>query len=284
MVTVPGTSANPVGIRSTPSRATGDTFDTSGTRSRGTRPRRSSRRFDSRSRPAAPYKEIVRLLDDYRVNALPVVDENGVLIGIVTQTDLLLKEEFADENGGRRRIRHRRHGWERTKAKGLVARDVMASPVITTTPEASLARVARMLHDHGVKQVPVTDPQGKVVGIVSRRDLLRVFLRTDEEIRREVVEEIVVRTLWLDRSILRVAVSERVVTLQGQLDQRSLAEWLVELVEKVDGVVGVDDRLSYRIDDRAIHPELMLTEWGVFAPGARSIAGGPAQEPARSGN
>ncbi len=230
MVTVPGTSANPVGIRSTPSRATGDTFDTSGTRSRGTRPRRSSRRFDSRSRPAAPYK------------------------------------------------------WERTKAKGLVARDVMASPVITTTPEASLARVARMLHDHGVKQVPVTDPQGKVVGIVSRRDLLRVFLRTDEEIRREVVEEIVVRTLWLDRSILRVAVSERVVTLQGQLDQRSLAEWLVELVEKVDGVVGVDDRLSYRIDDRAIHPELMLTEWGVFAPGARSIAGGPAQEPARSGN
>ena len=118
------------------------------------------------------------------MNALPVVDENGVLIGIITQTDLLLKEEFADEKGGRRRIRHRRHGWERTKAKGLVARDVMASPVITTTPEASLARVARMLHDHGVKQVPVTDPQGKVVGIVSRRDLLRVFLRTDEEIRR----------------------------------------------------------------------------------------------------
>ncbi len=120
----------------------------------------------------APYKEIVRLLDQYRVNSLPVVDERDVLIGIVTQTDLLLKEEFADENGGRRLIRHRRHGWERTKAKGLVARDVMASPVITTTPDASLARVARMLHDHGVKQVPVTDPQGKVVGIVSRRDLL----------------------------------------------------------------------------------------------------------------
>jgi CBS domain-containing protein len=235
-------------------------------------------------RETAPYKEIVRLLDVHRVNALPVVDERGVLIGIVTQSDLLLKEEFADDNCERRRIRHRRHRRERTKAKGLVARDVMASPVITTTPEASLAHVARMLHDHGVKQVPVTDPQGKVVGIVSRRDLLRVFLRTDDEIRREVVEQIVVRTLWLDRSTVRVAVSEGVVTLQGQLDQRSLAEWLVELVEKVDGVVGVDDRLSHRIDDQAIHSELMLTEWGVFAPGARSIAGGRAREPAGSAN
>jgi osmotically-inducible protein OsmY len=128
--------------------------------------------------------------------------------------------------------------------------------------------------------VPVTNPQGKVVGIVSRRDLLRVFLRTDEAIRREVVDVIVVRTLWLDRAAVRVTVREGVVTLEGQLEQRSLAEWLVELVGRVEGVVGIDDRLTSRIDDTAIRPDDLLTQWGVYAPGIRPITRRSPRDPA----
>jgi CBS domain-containing protein len=218
----------------------------------------------------APYKEIIRLLDEYRVNALPVVDGVNHLVGIVSEADLLLKEEFLGQ-GEAHVVGRRRRRIERAKAKGLVARDVMSSPVVTTTPDADLTGLARVLHDHNVKQVPVTSPQGRVVGIVSRRDLLRIFLRKDEEIRREVVEDIITRTLWLDRSTIVVDVREGVVRLQGQAEQRSVAEWLVELVERVEGVVGVDDRLSWRIDDRAIHPDLLVTHWGIYAPGARPL-------------
>jgi CBS domain-containing protein len=216
----------------------------------------------------APYKEIVRLLDEYRVNALPVVDGDGVLVGIVSEADLLLKEEFSGRDAPRHVLASGHRRVERAKAKGQVARDVMTSPVVTATPDEVLVKLARVLHDHNVKQVPVTSPDGHVVGIVSRRDLLRVFLRTDEEIRQEIVDEVITRTLWLDRSSIRVTVAEGVVTVEGQVEHRSLAEWLVELVAKVDGVVGVDSHLSFCLDDRAIRPGFLLLPWGVHAPDA----------------
>ncbi len=227
----------------------------------------------------APYKEIVRLLDQHCVNALPVVDENDVLVGIVSEADLLLKEEFSDEEAGFGVLGLRRRRLERAKARGLTARDVMTSPVVTSWPDADLAGLARLLHQHNVKQVPITSPEGKVIGIVSRRDLLRVFLRTDVEIRQEILDEIVTRTLWLDPSEIPVAVSDGVVTLEGQVEQRSLAEWLVELVENVDGVVGVENRMTFRVDDQAIRPEFLLSHWAIYAPGARSLGQRGPREP-----
>lgn len=222
-------------------------------------------------RETAPYKEVVRLLDEHRVNALPVVDGHGSLVGIVSEADLLLKEEFSLAEDEPRVLEGRRRRHQRAKARGLVAGDVMSAPVVTASPQTGLAQAARILHDHNVKQVPVTTPDGKVAGIVSRRDLLRVFLRSDEDIEKEILDEIVTRTLWMERSAIEVSVAEGVVTLKGHVDHRSLAEWLVELVEKVDGVVGVQSELAYLVDDVAIRAGAFVTPWSVYAPGSRPL-------------
>jgi CBS-domain-containing membrane protein len=222
-------------------------------------------------RETAPYKEVVRLLDEYRVNALPVVDEKGVLVGIVSEADLLLKEEFSPDRAETHLLDGPRRRHDKAKARGLLAADVMTGPVVSVQPDAGLAETARLLHDRNVKQVPVTTPDGKVAGIVSRRDLLRVFLRSDEDIEKEILDEIVTRTLWMERSAIQVTVADGVVTLQGHVDQRSLAEWLVELVEKVDGVVAVQSELGYLVDDVAIRAGAFVTPWSVYAPGSRPL-------------
>jgi CBS domain-containing protein len=211
-----------------------------------------------------PFKEIVRLLEEHRVNALPVLDGREVLVGIVSEADLLLKEEFTEQPGRTRRLGKRRKA-DRTKADGLVARDVMSCPVVTVGPEATIGETARLMHEHNVKQLPVTHSDRTLAGIVSRGDLLKVFLRHDVDIRDEIVSDIVTRTLWLDPAPIGVTVRQGVVTLEGQLEQRSLADWMVELVKKVDGVVGVRSRLTWALDDRRATTRVM-SPWGPFRP------------------
>ena len=192
-----------------------------------------------------PYKEIVRLLDHHSLNAVPVVTGDDVLIGVISEADLLLKEEFASDRIEPTLVEGRRRRAERAKARALTARELMTSPVVTVDANAALSDVARILRDRHVKQVPVTTRDVRVLGMVSRRDILRVFLRPDSEIRTEVEEEIVSRTLWMDRSSIRVSVSDGMVTLRGHVEQRSLADRLVELVERLEGVVGVINLLQY---------------------------------------
>jgi CBS domain-containing protein len=204
-------------------------------------------------REDAPFKEIVRQLDGYRVSALPVVDRDGRLVGIVSEADLLLKEER--DADGERPFEGRRRRLERYKAEGISARELMTSPVVSIRPQAAIGEAARVMHARGVKRLPVVDQDGRVVGIVSRRDLLHVFLRPDDEIRRDVVHGVIEETLWIDPATIRVTVTDGVVALLGEVERRSVAEILVRLVIGVDGVVGVEDRLSYRFDDRDLRPE-----------------------------
>jgi CBS domain-containing protein len=215
---------------------------------------------------SAPFKEIVGLMDEYRVSALPVVNDEGRISGIVSEGDLLLKEELAAGDG--RVFEGRRARRDRTKARGLTAADVMTSPVITIGPGATLAQAARLMHHNRVKRLPVVDPGGKILGIVSRADLLKVFLRPDEEIRRDVVDGLIRRTLLLDQTRVGVGVSEGVVTLEGQMERASLVPVLVGLVRGVDGVVGVNDRLTFEVDDVTRQADV-VTPWGVYAPSLR---------------
>lgn len=209
-------------------------------------------------REDAPFRQIVRLLDEYRISALPVVDASDRLVGIVSEADLLLKEGRDDRDLAEPRrsptFESRRHRIERLKADGTVARDLMTSPVITVGIDATVADAARLMHRHGVKRLPVRGREGQVLGIVSRRDLLRVFLRSDQEIREEILREAMERTLWIDRYAIVVDVRDGVVTLRGELDRRSLCSMLVTLVRRVDGVVDVRDMLTYRFDDSAERP------------------------------
>jgi len=147
----------------------------------------------------------------------------------------------------------RRRRLERNKADGLVASQIMSRPAITICPDAPLAEAARLMHREGVKRLPVVDAEERLVGIVSRADLLRVFLRSDEEICRKVTREVIERTLWIDPPTIEVLVHEGVVILQGVAERKSLIPIILEFVKQVDGVIGVESHLSYDIDDE-IHP------------------------------
>jgi CBS domain-containing protein len=198
-----------------------------------------------------PFTEITRLLTDCCISAVPVLDPDGRVVGVVSEADLLLKEEYPEGlQGWLLEGRHRRA--TRVKAAGATAVELMTAPAITIGPDASVAEAARLLHRHRIKRLPVLDPAGPLLGIVSRADLLKVFLRSDAQIAQEVRQDVLRRALWVDPDTVGVEVDDGVVTLTGRLERRSLIPIAVRLVHGVDGVVEVVDRLGFELDDRMI--------------------------------
>jgi CBS-domain-containing membrane protein len=211
----------------------------------------------------APFKEVVRLMQEHRVSALPVVDDDDVLVGIVSEGDLILREDPGLVGGGHL-FESRHRAADRAKAAGKLAHELMTTPVISVAPDASLGEAARRMHRNEVKRLPVVDAEGRLVGIVSRADLLRGFLRDDAEIAKEIREDVIRRTLWIDPDTIRVVVREGIVTLQGQVERRSLLPIVERLVASIEGVVAVNDSLSYAADDTS--PGEMPTPWTALAP------------------
>jgi CBS domain-containing protein len=202
----------------------------------------------------APFVELVRLLAVHKVSALPVVDGDGRVIGIVSEADLLRKEEYQDDQDGPHLLERHRRRIARAKAAGHTAVDVMSAPVVTVSPEASVPVAARLLARHGIKRLPVVDDAGRLVGIVSRADLLRLFLRDDEAIRREIAEQVLFQALWIDPLTVRVTVNDGIVTLAGQLERKSLIPMVVHLTRMVPGVVDVVSQLTFELDDDRLEP------------------------------
>lgn len=214
---------------------------------------------------AAPFKEIVEKLAKYGISALPVIEPAGGVVGVISEADLMLKEERTPEMT-RSPFEGRRRRRERTKMWGKVAAELMTSPAVTIGPEVSVADAARLMHEKQVKRLPVVDENGALVGIVSRRDVLRVFLRPDEEIRDEIIRRVIRGILWLDPRAVHVQVRRGVVTLEGEVKRRGIIPLITELVEGVEGVVAVEVRLGFRIDDTKIRVEGM-DPWGVLEYG-----------------
>ena len=200
----------------------------------------------------ASFKEIAATMDEHRVSALPVLDAEGRVAGIVSEADLLLKEEFPEGPAGGRLFQGRRQREERAKAAGATAAELMTAPAVTIGPDATVTEAARLLHRHGIKRLPVVDPAGPLLGIVSRADLLKVFLRADAEIAQEVRQEVLMRAMWVNPDTVTVTVHDGMVTLGGQLERRSLIPITVSLVHGLDGVVDVVDRLTFEVDDSPI--------------------------------
>ncbi|HET9410818.1 MAG TPA: CBS domain-containing protein [Candidatus Dormibacteraeota bacterium] len=198
--------------------------------------------------PQTPFKLLVRLIEENRVSAIPIVDGHGVPIGIVSETDLLLKESRGEPDGGRDLVPSRRRRELRAKADGVLASDLMTSPPISVPATIGLAQAARLMQERNVRRLVVVDERGKIAGIVTRSDLLQVFLRGDEELRQEITG-VLLPALMLEAAEMRVDVRWNVVTLAGELDRRSDVEILTRMVAELDGVVGVVDRLSFRWDD-----------------------------------
>jgi CBS-domain-containing membrane protein len=197
--------------------------------------------------PQTPFKLLVRLLDENRIRAVPIVDLRGMPLGVVSETDLLLKERHGAFDPGVLNLRRNRR--EQAKADGLVASDLMTAPAITVSTSTSLAEAARTMHDRNVRRLVVVDERGRIAGIVTRSDLLQVFLRSDEDLREDIVAKVIPAILVAEAASVDVDVRSNVVTLAGEVDRRSDAEILTRVTREMDGVVGVVSQLTYRWDD-----------------------------------
>jgi CBS domain-containing protein len=194
-------------------------------------------------RESAEYKDIVWVLRELHVSAFPVLDEADHLVGVVSEADLLLKEVGQEALGGYL-ISSGRRG-ERAKAAGVTAAELMTSPAVTIGPDDSLADAARLMHDRHVKRLPVVDQTGRLVGIVSRVDLLSVFDRPDSQIRAAVLEDIIAGDFALDPDAFDVQVTSGIVTITGQVETQALAQHLLGALRHAEGVVGVRSRLRF---------------------------------------
>ena len=198
-----------------------------------------------------PLKDVASMLAERRISGLPVVGDQRNVLGVVSEADILVKELGPEPRHGGLL------GWlleggraDEGKLAARTAGEAMSSPAITIRAEKQVSEAARLMMENGIKRLPIVDADGRLVGIVTRSDLVRAFARTDAEIEREIREEIVTRTLWIDDKKVDIRVEQGDVTLSGQLERRSDAELLPQFVERVPGVVSVTSTLTWDWDDR----------------------------------
>jgi CBS domain-containing protein len=199
-----------------------------------------------------PYRDIVDILAGRRISAAPVVDTFGRVLGVVSEADLLHKVEKVDARSTKHLFEGRRRRRARVKADARCAGDLMTAPAVTTYADTSIAAAARLMEAEQVRRVPVVDDLGRLVGIVTRGDLLRVHLRPDEDIRRDIVEDVLGRILLADDGRVGVEVRDGIAQLTGRLDSRSSVAVALRLAQSVPGVVAVVDELSYDRDDSLV--------------------------------
>ncbi|CBG68204.1 putative CBS domain protein [Streptomyces scabiei 87.22] len=193
-----------------------------------------------------PFKDIVRAMTDRQVSAVPVVEGDGRVVGVVSEADLLPKEEFRDRD--LTRAEQLRRMSDLAKAGAVTAEEVMSAPAIVAHPDVTLAQAARIMAVNRVKRLPVIDDEGRLLGVVSRGDLLKVFLRSDEDIEEEVRRTVVAYLFPALSHTIHVTVQDGVVTLRGRVRDPTLG-WVAErLVRAVEGVVDVHARLG-ELDD-----------------------------------
>ncbi|HEX8869655.1 MAG TPA: CBS domain-containing protein, partial [Lentzea sp.] len=186
---------------------------------------------------------------DNKISAVPVLD-GGYPVGVVSEADLVPKEEFrggTEEAPGLFAGHATKHRWE--QAGGVTARDVMTSPVKSIPSDLAASAAARELASSGVRRLFVLDADGALVGVVSRRDLLKLFLRDDEELRTTIRDEIFGRMLWVDPNTVDVKVTDGVVELEGELERQSEVDIAEHLVRVLPGVVDVHNRLRCSWND-----------------------------------
>jgi CBS domain-containing protein len=194
-------------------------------------------------RSDASFKEMVAKMRESRISAFPVVDGSGHVIGVVSEADFLDKEaEQADIQGVLASLMHFR---THAKAAGVTADELMTSPAVTVGPDTPVVEAARMMRDRRVKRLPVVNGSGHLIGIISRTDVLGVFLRPDSDIRREVTDEVIPASAAQGPGRFTVAVAGGIVTVAGRPENDSAGRELAEEIRRVEGVVAVQDQLSY---------------------------------------
>lgn len=205
-----------------------------------------------RARYGDSFKEIVRLLTVHGITGLPVVDGDGKVLGVISRSDMMFQQAAQEAELKRWYARRRLTGGARAahaRARSRTAGQLMTSPAVTVGVHQNVTEAVRLMAASKVDRLPVVDEAGRLIGLVTRSDLLKVFLRSDDEIRAELITEVLVRVMGLDPNAVEATVRAGVVTLDGRLPLRDQVPLTARLASRIDGVVAVVDRLEYLEDD-----------------------------------
>ena len=208
-------------------------------------------------RDSAPLRDAAELLVERGISGVPVVDDAGSVVGVVSEADFLFKES------GPEVAQHRRLGRffsdskateaHQRKLAATTAGEAMTSPAITVRPAQTIAEAARLMTGKQVNRLVVMDGEA-LAGIVTRADLVRAFVRSDEELARIVREEVLLRILWLDPAAFELRVVHGVATIRGHAERRSTAEMIESTVAMVPGIVAVQADITWSLDDAKVEP------------------------------
>lgn len=182
-----------------------------------------------------PYRRLVELLWTFGISGLPVADTDGRVVGIVSESDLTKHQE--------RPVGVRRPKGDVSLESALVAKDLMSAPAVTISADATLSEAARLMRERNLKRLPVVDGNGDLVGIVSRADLLKVFLRSEETLSWDI-DEVLRRSLVVPGNV-RATSSEGVIRVTGSVESAEQAERIEAALGKLAGVVAVENELTW---------------------------------------
>jgi CBS domain-containing protein len=207
--------------------------------------------------PAMPLRDVAGLLVDNRISGVPVVDADGAVLGVVSEADLLIKEQ------GPEAIRHRRLArflgestesrTQLAKLAAVTAGEAMTAPAVTIGPDRPISEAAAVMTAQKVNRLPVVDG-GRLVGIVTRANLVRAYVRSDDELAMTIREEVLLHILWLDPRLFTVAVTNGVASISGRVQRRSTAEMIGPTVGMVPGIIDVHSDVTWAVDDSRFEP------------------------------
>jgi CBS domain-containing protein len=203
--------------------------------------------------PEGSLKDVASLFSERGISGLPVVGDRGQVLGVVSEADILFKER-GDRPEKRSFVGWLLSGGFEAEAK-LDARTVgeaMTSPALTIEAGQQVYEAAQKMTTHGVNRLPVVDADGKLVGIVTRTDLVRAFTRSDAELLREIREGVIQKTLWIPPDRVKVTVHKGEVALSGRVETKTDAELLLRLVQRIPGVVAVTSELGWEYEERPL--------------------------------
>jgi CBS domain-containing protein len=219
-------------------------------------------------RPETPLRDVAELMVEKGISGVPVVDATGAVLGVVSEADFVIKERGSEPTRPRLLARifgeSRRTQAELAKIEATTAGEAMTSPAITVEADDTLKSAAETMADRKVNRLPVIEG-GVLVGIVTRADIVRAFIRSDAELERLVRDEVLAKTaFWLEPESFSVVVRDGVVRLGGRVDRRSLADTIVQVIHGLGGVVRVESELTWEIDDvgpplEAPEPDVLRT-------------------------
>jgi CBS domain-containing protein len=205
--------------------------------------------------PETTLKDVAAILSSQGISGLPVVDADRRVLGVVSEADILRKEQgLGGGRGGGVLDWLLDRDEPDPKLEARTAGEAMTSPALTIEPGRPAAEAAKLMVEKKINRLPVVS-NGRLVGIVTRADLVRAFHRSDEEIEREIREDVLLNTLWIDPSRVSISVSNGEVSLSGDVETRTQAELVEAYVRRVPGVVDVRSELTWTVDDLARRSE-----------------------------